>query len=86
MKDSLSIAGIIGMVIMLVLVIPFISFWISYFGGWITSIIIGDTLCNALNILFNTAYFTKDMIPMMAGALGWIGGFFKSHSSSSSKK
>ena len=85
MKDGLGIAGIIGMIIMLVLVIPFISFWISYFGGWITSIIIGDTLCKALNILFGTAYFTKDMLPMMAGALGWIGGFFKSYHSSSKK-
>lgn len=83
MNESLGIGGIIGVIILTILVIPFISFWISYFGGWVTSLIIGDTLCNALNILFNTTYFTKSMLPMMAGALGWIGGFFKSiHSSS----
>jgi hypothetical protein len=70
--------GWICTIIILFLFIPFISFWLSYFGGWITSLVIGDTLCKALNILFNTAYFTKDMIPMMSGALGWIGGFFKS--------
>ena len=85
MKKGLSIFGIISMVIIIVLIVPFISFWISYFGGWITSIIIGDTLCKALNIIFNTAYFTKDMLPMIAGALGWIGGFFESYHSSLKK-
>lgn len=75
------ICFIIGMFFLL----PFISFWLSYFGGWITSLVIGKKLVAALNLLFNTTYFTKDMIPMMAGALGWIGGFFKSISTSRNK-
>ena len=47
--------------------------------------VIGDTLANALNTLFNTTYFHKEMLPMMAGALGWIGGYFKSVSSTTKK-
>ena len=31
-------------------------------------------------MLFNTTYFTKDMIPLCAATLGWIGGYFKSTS------
>lgn len=77
MDDFLTILGGIILVIGLFLIMPFISFWVSYFGGWICKITIGNTLVKALNILFNTTYITTEMIPWMAGALGWIGGFFK---------
>ena len=40
--------------------------------------VIGVKLTMALNILFNTSYFTPQMLPMLSGALGWLGGFFKS--------
>ena len=63
---------------LLFFVAPFICFWLAYFGGWITKLVIGDTVCSALNILFNVTYFTPDKLPMMAGALGFIGGYFKS--------
>lgn len=56
---------------------PFISFWLAYFGGWITSLVVGDVLAEALNTLFNVSWFTKDILPICAGALGWIGSFFK---------
>lgn len=72
--------GLIGAIFLacLVLIIePFISFWLAYFGGWITSLVVGDILAEALNTLFNVSWFTKDIIPICAGALGWIGGFFK---------
>lgn len=36
--------------------------------------IIDNTLCNALNTCFGTTRFE----PWIAGALGWIGGYFKS--------
>ena len=85
MDDFLTVLGAIILIIGLLLFMPFIGFWISYFGGWICKITIGGTLVKALNMLFNTAYFTKDMIPWIAGALGWIGGFFKTISSSKSK-
>lgn len=85
MKEVSTVVGAIALIIGLFLILPFISFWASYFGGWICKITIGNTLVKALNMLFNTAYFTKDMIPWVAGALGWIGGFFKSVSTSKSK-
>lgn len=40
--------------------------------------IIGKTLCNALNTCFGTTRFEPWTIPWVAGALGWIGGYFKS--------
>lgn len=77
MEDIFKIIGRMAVIIGLILILPFISFWLSYFGGWICKITIGNTLVKALNILFNTTYFTTEMIPWIAGALGWIGGFFK---------
>ena len=59
------------------LLVPIVSFWSFYFMGWVCSLVIGDVLVDALNMLFNTTYFTKEMIPVCAGALGWIGGFFR---------
>ena len=85
MKEVSTVVGAIALIIGLFLILPFISFWASYFGGWICKITIGNTLVKALNMLFNTAYFTKDMIPWIAGALGWIGGFFKSVNTSKNK-
>ena len=80
-NDGLAILGAIFIVIFTIIITifiaPFISFWLCYFGGWIAKVTIGTELVKALNTLFNTTYFTKDMIPMIAGALGWIGSFFK---------
>ena len=77
MEDIFKIIGGMAVIIGLILILPFISFWLSYFGGWVCKVTIGNTLVKALNILFNTTYFTTEMIPWIAGALGWIGGFFK---------
>ena len=55
---------------------------LSYFCGWL----IGDTVVNGMNYLFNTTRFTTDMLPTICGTLGVIGSFFKSTSNSSSKK
>lgn len=61
-----------------------------YFFGWLTGVIlqwlIGDTVINGMNYLFNTTRFTTDMLPTICGTLGVIGSFFKSSSSGSSKK
>lgn len=85
-EDVAVIIGVVALFAILVVVMPFISFWLSYFGGWVTSKVVGDTLCQALNTLFNTSMFTKEMLPWYAGALGWIGGFFKTISTSSKLK
>lgn len=81
-----AVLGVIGMIILLIFVLPIISFWLSYFGGWVASVVIGKQLCFALNTLFNSDWFTPDKLPWMAGALGWIGGFFKSVTTNTKKK
>lgn len=76
--DGFVFLGAIFAIIIVIFIAPFISFWLCYFGGWVAKVTIGAKLVEALNTLFNTTYFTKDMIPMAAGALGWIGNYFKS--------
>ena len=78
MKDIFGFIGALAILVLFFIVSPFIYFWLSYFCGWITMHVIGVKLTMALNILFNTSYFTPQMLPMLSGALGWLGGFFKS--------
>ena len=59
MDDFLAILGAIALIIATVLVLPFISFWLCYFGGWVASITIGNILTDGLNTLFQTTWFTK---------------------------
>ncbi len=81
-------AGCFGWLITLILLL-IISPVLNYFCGWLTGVIlqwlIGDTVVNGMNYLFNTTRFTTDMLPTICGTLGVIGSFFKSTSSSSSK-
>lgn len=77
MKSFFAVIGALFSIALMVLFVPFLSFWLAYFGGWVTSLVIGDILANGLNTLFNVSYFSKDMIPLCAATLGWIGGFFK---------
>ena len=73
MKIFFAVVAAIG----IILILPFIYFWLAYFGGWLCSLVIGDILAEGLNSLFNTTHFTKDIIPLIAATLGWIGGYFK---------
>ena len=77
MKELLAFIGGIVSIAAIVIILPFISFWLAYIGGWLCSLVIGDALANGLNTLFNTTHFTKDIIPLCAATLGWIGGYFK---------
>lgn len=74
----LSVILIIVILVFSLIVGPFISYWLAYFGGWIASLTIGGLLADSLNSIFNTTYFTPENIPALAALLGWIGGFFKS--------
>ena len=78
MQTFLSICTTIGVLVGTIIILPFIYFWFAYLGGWICSLTIGNQLADGLNTLFNTTHFTKDMIPLCAATLGWIGGYFKS--------
>lgn len=65
----------LGILALSLIIEPIAVFWISYFFGWIASFVIGNSLCYALNTTFNAA-FTKDIIPLIAGAIGWIASYF----------
>ena len=86
MKETVGCLTWIITLILLVILGPVLN----YFFGWLTGVIlqwlIGDTVVNGMNYLFNTTRFTTDMLPTICGTLGVIGSFFKSSSSSSSKK
>lgn len=77
---GLSIIGLITLAIMIIFIEPWLVFWLSYFGGWVAKVIIGNYIVNGLNLI--GIVITKDQIPLLAGVLGWIGGFFKTLSTS----
>ena len=72
-----AIVGVIAFLIVVIIIQPALLFWLGYFSGWLAKLVIGTKLVTAINMVFGTA-FTADMLPMIGGALGWIGGFFKS--------
>ena len=71
------IFGVIAFLIVIIIIQPALLFWLGYFSGWLAKLVIGTKLVTAINMGYGTA-FTTDMLPMIGGALGWIGGFFKS--------
>ena len=72
-----ALVGVIAFLIVVIIIQPALLFWLGYFSGWLAKLVIGTKLVTAINMVFGTA-FTADMLPMIGGALGWIGGFFKS--------
>ena len=72
-----AIISIIAFLVVVIIIEPALLFWLGYFSGWLAKLVIGTKLVTAINMVFGTA-FTADMLPMIGGALGWIGGFFKS--------
>ncbi len=72
------IVGGIAMGILTIFIIPFVLFWLAYLGGWIAKIVIGKYLVEGFAILGFTVPIDK--IPLIAGLLGWIGGYFKQNS------
>lgn len=69
--------GIIVLAAIFIVFYPFLLFWVGYFSGWIAKLVIGTKLAAALNIVFHTTWFTAEMLPMIGGALAWVGSFFK---------
>ena len=80
-----AIVGIITFFVVAIIIEPALLFWLGYFSGWLAKLVIGTKLVTAINMVFGTA-FTADMLPMIGGALGWIGGFFKSVRTASKNK
>ena len=75
MEDIFKILGIIGSIILLIFIEPFLVFWLCYFSGWIAKITIGKWIIAGFAI-FNIP-IKLNQIPLLAGILGWIGSFFK---------
>ena len=71
-----ALVGVIAFLIVVIIIQPALLFWLGYLRGWLAKLVIGTKLVTAINMVFGTA-FTADMLPMIGGALGWIGGFFK---------
>lgn len=82
--EGMGCLGVIVMAVIFIIFTPLLSFVLCYFGGWLCKITFGPTLCNALNTLFNVSFFTPEKIPLMAGALGWIGNYFRDKNNISS--
>ena len=74
-SEGLSVLGFIGIIVLAIFVVPWASFWLSYFGGWIAKVVIGNQLVKAFSIF--GIEISKDAIPWIAGLFGWIGGFIK---------
>ena len=72
-----AIVGVIAFLIVVIIIQPALLFWLGYFSGWLAKLVIGTKLVTAINMVFGTA-FTADMLPMIGGALGWVGSFFRS--------
>ena len=82
--EGMGCLGVIVMAVIFIIFTPLLSFVLCYFGGWLCKITFGLTLCHALNTLFNVSFFIPEKIPLMAGALGWIGNYFRDKNNISS--
>ena len=67
--------GLIILFVFTIIILPWIAFWLAYFGGWIAKLVIGKYLVQGLAFL--GINITLDQIQLLAGVLGWIGEFFK---------
>lgn len=83
--DGWSIVGILIVLEILLIFGPALYFLFGWIGGWFAKITIGNILCNGLNALVGTTMFTPSQLPLISGTLAWIGGFFKSISSSAKR-
>lgn len=74
--DGFSLIGLLVTIAAIIIIAPFIGFWLCYFGGWIAKLTIGNILCRSLALI--GIQILPNQIPLLAGGLGWIAGFFKS--------
>lgn len=80
-KDTLTIVGIFTVLVGLIgalIFSPVLTFAFAYVGGMLLKLCVGDTIASGLNLMFNTARFTPDIIPLACATLATIGRYFKS--------
>ena len=86
MKETVGCLSAVVVAIVIGILSPVISYFIGYITGMIIEWLLGDTIINGMNYVFNTTRFTTDMLPVTCGTLNVIGSFFRSTSTSSSNK
>ena len=73
-SSSSDLIILIATAIVIIFIWPWLSFWVAYFLGWITKITIGKYIIEGFALL--NIDLPLDKVPLLAGVLGWIGGFF----------
>lgn len=89
MKKTLEGVGLVTMItglIGLLVISPVLTFGFAYFGGWILKVFVGAAVADGLNLLFDTARFTPDFIPLACATLATIGKYFKSSQTNNNKE
>lgn len=89
MKKFWTYFGGVGAVLYFVGVLvfaPVICFGLSWFGGWILKICVGELISDGLNLLFDTTRFTPDFIPLACATLATIGRYFRSSQTNNNKQ
>ncbi|HHX71216.1 MAG TPA: hypothetical protein GX708_24620 [Gallicola sp.] len=76
--EKIGVVSLVGGVLTLLIFSPVLTFGFAYLGGLILKWIIGDAVCNGLNIVFNTTRFNPNLIPIVCATLATIGQYFKS--------
>lgn len=80
------VTGAVGGFIMLLVFAPVLTFGFAYLGGMILDWVVGKSLVNGLNLMFDTTRFTRDLIPLTCATLATIGRYFKSSQTNNNKK
>lgn len=62
----------------LLVVSPILSVATGWFTGLIIKLFFGTYIANGFNLLFNTARFEPNHIPMLCSALAVVGSYFRS--------
>lgn len=83
MKETMGCITWTLLAIGLIILGPVLYYFVGWVAGHILAWLIGDTVINGMNYLFNTTRFTADMLPVICGTFGVIGSFFKPTSASS---
>ncbi len=76
MKKSIIVA-VVMITLAVIIFSPVIVFAVGYFGGMILDFAVGETVVNALNVMFDTTRFSRENLPMLCGVLTVIGSCFK---------
>lgn len=80
-RDNKVIITTVIAALIVIFVTPWLSFWCSYFVGWLSKIIIGKYLVAGFALV--NIDMPLDKIPLFAGCLGWVASFFMQHKQNS---